>query len=180
MKYADARRRCVTLVDDVLVRTGLPQPWDVNAWLDRLEQVRGRGVDLCALSWSPGEPTGAWRKHADHDVIAYAANTTGFHQDHIILHEVGHMLFDHAGRCLLSHEQARRLAPDLGAAAFAHLLDRLSGGTEEFEAEQFAHLLHARVATRTAPRPRPRGHRPPDDHGSAATLARLTSTFDEL
>ncbi|WP_019816297.1 hypothetical protein [Saccharomonospora saliphila] len=177
MKRTEAGYRCTALVDDVLRRTGVPEPWDINAWLDRLERVRGRRIDLCALTFSPGSATGAWRAHRDHDVIAYPANTASFHQDHIILHEVGHMLFEHSGRCPLSDERARRLAPSLGAAAFTHLLDRVHNGGDEYEAERFAHLLHARVTTRAVPRPR--HHRPPEDAGTADTLARLTTTLDD-
>ena len=86
------RARCRQRVDDLLGHTGIPDPWDVNEFLDRLERHRRRDIDLCAITWSPGNSCGAWQQHPDHDVIAYAENTSGFHQDHIILHEVGHMI----------------------------------------------------------------------------------------
>ncbi|EHR62373.1 hypothetical protein [Saccharomonospora cyanea] len=178
---SDVRRRCEALVDEVLEATGVPQPWSINDWLDRLERVRGRDIDLCAVTWSPGDPTGAWQSRRDHDLIAYPGNTAGFHQDHIILHEIGHMLFEHTGRCALSDEEAHRLAPSLRPSAFAHLFGRATAAEEEYEAEQFAHLMHARVAASAVPRPR--RHRTPRNRATVsdmATVARIVATFDRL
>ncbi|EHK88739.1 hypothetical protein SZMC14600_03506 [Saccharomonospora azurea SZMC 14600] len=176
--HSDARRRCEQLVDDVLARTGIPRPWSVNDWLDRLERVRGRDIDLCALPWSPGAPTGAWQRHRDYDLIAYPDNTAGFHQDHIILHEVGHMLFEHAGRCVLSEDEARSWAPHLRPGAFVHLFGSATTVDEEDEAERFAHLVHARVAAHAVPPPR--RHRIPSSPTGETMVARFTTTFDRL
>lgn len=120
----------------------------MDDWLDRLESYRCRPIDLCAITWTLGDAFGTWRAQRDHDVIAYPANTSGPHQDHIILHEVAHMVCGHQGRCILSNEDAQRLAPDLHPAAFAHLLDRAVGAEEEHEAELLASLLYQRL-TRT-------------------------------
>lgn len=125
---------------------GIPDPWSVNEFLARLERFRGRDIDLCAVSWTPGDSTGAWRRYADYDVVAYATNTSPVHQDLIILHEVAHLLFDHRGQCVLAVEDAQRLAPDLRPSAFAHLLDRAHGVIEEHEAEVLATMILARVA----------------------------------
>lgn len=148
MDRIELRARCERRVDQLLGRTGLPRPWNINAFLDRLEQHRDRGIDLCAIPRTSGGCSGAWQRHADHDVIAYAANTSGFHQDHIILHEIGHMIAEHRGRCVLSEQQAQAIAPDLAPAAFAHLLDRSAGQAEEHEAETIASLIHQRARER--------------------------------
>lgn len=145
------RARCRQRVDDLLGHTGVPNPWDINEFLDRLERHRGRDIDLCAISWSPGDSCGAWQRHRDHDVIAYTENTSGFHQDHIILHEVGHMISRHRGRCVLSQEEAQRVAPDLAPAALAHLLGRSGAQAEEHEAETIAVLIHQRARVRPQP-----------------------------
>jgi hypothetical protein len=142
------RDRCQRRVNDLLSRIGVPHPWDINEFCDRLERHRGREIDLCAIAWSPGHSCGAWEQHPDHDVIAYAENTSGCHQDHIILHEVGHMISHHRGRCVLSQEQAQHIAPDLLPAALAHLLDRAGAQTEEEEAELIAMLIHHRAYVR--------------------------------
>jgi hypothetical protein len=148
VQWSALRVRCHQRVDDLLQHTGIPYPWDINQFLDRLERHRGRDIDLCAISWTIGDSCGAWQQHDDHDVIAYADNTSGFHQDHIILHEIGHMISQHRGRCVLSQDEAQRIAPDLAPAAFAHLLQRSTGDAEEYEAETIASLIHQRVRVR--------------------------------
>lgn len=140
------RRQCQQRVRGLIRDVGLPDPWDIDQFLDRLEAHRGRAIDLCPVRWTPGESSGAWRAYPDHDVIAYSENTSGFHQDAIILHEVGHMVAGHQGRCVLSVDEAQRRAPDLSPAAFAHLLERVNLRSEEQEAELTARLLLARIA----------------------------------
>jgi Zn-dependent peptidase ImmA (M78 family) len=158
----------------LLQQVALPNPWDANEFLNQLERHRGREIDLCAVPWSFGDGTGAWKRAADYDLIAYAANTTSIHQDHIILHEVGHMVFDHRGRCVLSQQQAHRLAPHLQPAAFAHLLNGTSHRSEEAEAETFATMILARVARQD----RREHSRRVLDESTAAALARVTAAFD--
>jgi hypothetical protein len=148
VEWGHLRARCQRRVDELLSHTGIPRPWNMNQFLDRLEHHRGRDIDLCAISWTLGDSSGAWRQYSDHDVIAYAANTSGFHQDVIILHEIGHMICDHRGRCILSEEDAQRIAPDLTPAALVHLLDRAAGKAEETEAEMIASLIYQRVRER--------------------------------
>ncbi|MBA8823305.1 hypothetical protein FHX42_000634 [Saccharopolyspora lacisalsi] len=145
MSPARLRRRCESRVRALVAAVGLPAPWHVNEFLDRLEHHRGRDIDLCEVSWKAGDSSGAWHANADHDVIAYPGNTSTVHQDHIILHEIGHLISAHRGRCVLSEQEAQRLAPDLAPAAFVHLLDRVSTTTEEQEAELIATLLHQRA-----------------------------------
>ncbi|GAA4887674.1 hypothetical protein GCM10023222_53900 [Saccharopolyspora cebuensis] len=175
VEWTELRARCRPRVDELLRTVGLPDPWDVDAFLDRLERARGRQIDLCAMAWTVGESTGGWQRRADHDIIVYPDNTTSLHQDHIILHEVGHLVSQHAGRCVLSLREAQRRAPSLHPAAFAHLLDRLTLEAEEHEAETIATMLLARIGRQLR-----RDHRPaPPDAPTAAALGRLTSTFDE-
>lgn len=113
-----------------------PDPWDMDEFLDRLEHWRGRPIDLCGVEWTPSSPTGAWYPRRDHDVVVYARNTTGWHQDVIILHELGHMLLNHRPHCVLAGG-GHVLAP----AALTHLLDRSRLAVEERQAEHFARLL---------------------------------------
>ena len=144
---ASLRLRCEHRVDNLLAQTGIPRPWHIDSFLDRLERARHREIDLCAVSWTPGDSTGAWLRRDDHDILVYPDNTSGPHQDHILLHEIGHMISQHRGRCVLSAEEAQRLAPDLTARAFVHLLDRATTVSEEQEAEMLAALLHQKVRT---------------------------------
>lgn len=117
-----------------------PDPWDMDEFLDRLERWRGRAIDLCGIDWSPSAPTGAWQRRPDHDVIVYARNTTAWHQDIIILHELGHMLLEHRPQCVWTDSTR---GSRLGAAAFHHLLggSKWAEAEGERQAEQFARQL---------------------------------------
>jgi hypothetical protein len=132
-----ARARVRALLREV----PLPRPWSMNTWVDGLEQARGRDIDLVAVSYRPGDASGAWQAHEDYDLIAYTAQTSALHQDHIIAHEIAHMLCGHEGSCVLSEAEAAALAPDLSPRALAHLLTKVTTGTDEYEAELIAVLL---------------------------------------
>ncbi|MEU9438248.1 hypothetical protein [Streptomyces sp. NPDC048252] len=54
----------------------------------------------------PG-PFGLWMSRPNEEVIFYQKETTRVHQDHIILHEVGHILADH-------QDEGDEALPDLG------------------------------------------------------------------
>ncbi|MEV5300242.1 hypothetical protein [Amycolatopsis methanolica] len=138
---AECEEKVATLVADV----GIPRPWSINEFLDRLEAYRGREIDLCAVRWRLGQSTGAWQRHEDFDVIAYPENPTGAHQDHVILHELGHMFWEHPRRCVLSLQEVQQLAPSLGAAALGHLLNPAAAAADEYVAETFATLMLARI-----------------------------------
>ncbi|WP_019854328.1 ImmA/IrrE family metallo-endopeptidase [Actinopolyspora mortivallis] len=155
----------------------IPHPWDIDDFLDRLEEHRDREIDLVAVPWTLGDSTGAWQRRENYDVIGYAENTTAVHQDHIILHEIGHVISNHRGRCVLSAQEAQQRAPSLAPAAFAHLLDRVSAAAEEHEAETIATMILARVSRQ--PRRRHRRTTQRLDASTAATLTRLTSAFDQ-
>ncbi|SDP35118.1 hypothetical protein SAMN04487905_103314 [Actinopolyspora xinjiangensis] len=180
MAWNELRTRCVRRVDHLLGAVTLPEPWNVDEFLDRLEEHRGREIDLCAVSWSVGDSTGAWQRNEDHDVIAYPDNTSTLHQDYIILHEIGHLISEHRGRCVLSVQEAQHRAPDLAPAAFAHLLHRVDAAVEEHEAETVATLLLARITRQPRKRRRRGRARASPDEGTAATLSRLTAAFDRL
>lgn len=166
-------QRMAALVETLLSEIGLPRPWSLNRFLDGVEGYRGRPIDLCEVVWTPGAPTGAWLARPDHDVIVYPANTTRGHQDQIVLHELGHMLAGHSGRCVLPRDQLRTLAPTLSPVLLRRLLPADDPGRagEEDEAEWFATLLSSRV---TAPA---RESTPP---ATDTVAARLTAAFDQL
>lgn len=143
--------RKVQLLDEAV---GLPRPFDLNLFLDRLEQHRGRPIDLHAAAETAGGPCGLWIKEASRDVIAYAERTSAFHQSAIILHECGHMIGDHQGACVLSIDDAQRLAPSVQPELIQHMFGRSAYTTfEEQEAEMIGCLIRlaaARPARRRA------------------------------
>ncbi|GAA3580014.1 hypothetical protein GCM10022222_76000 [Amycolatopsis ultiminotia] len=142
-----ARRRVRGLLREVPP----PRPWSMNDWIDRLERHRGRDIDLLAVRYAPGRPSGAWQRHDSYDLVAYAAGTSTLHQDHIIAHEIAHLLCEHRGECVLSEAEAARLAPDLSAHLLSHLLTRVTTDSDEYEAELMAVLLMSAATADEAP-----------------------------
>jgi hypothetical protein len=72
----------------------LPRPWSVTELCARLERRRGRRLivhrlDLAAL------PSGLWYDDGRADHIICRHGITGYHRDHVILHEICHMLAGH-------------------------------------------------------------------------------------
>jgi hypothetical protein len=125
----------------------MPDPFDVREFCDELAAHRGRPIRLVPMRGLT-DVCGLWIA-ADVDVIGYEQNTTRPHQDHIILHELGHMLCDHYPTSLTPAEQARMLLPSLDPAMVRRVLGRTGyGSAEEREAEFFASLVwqHAESA----------------------------------
>jgi hypothetical protein len=166
----DLRARARARVASVLAAVPVPRPWSMNAWVDSLEAWRGREIDLLPVRYRPGQPSGAWQPRSNYDLIAYTEHTSALHQDHIIAHELGHMLCAHTGTCLMSESDAAELAPDLSPQMLSHLLTRVTTGSDEYEAELIAVLLMS-AATTTAPAIQPGAS------GRAADQARRLATL---
>ncbi len=141
----------------------IPYPWDAVAYVDRVAEFRGRPITLCAIEPGSlsgtgcGTGSGVWIARQHDDVIMYGADTA-WHADHIIAHELGHMLLGHG------HDGAeaspdtsdlplRELMPSLSAEAIMSVLRRRDYSTErERDAETFADML---LVEATLPRRRP-------------------------
>jgi hypothetical protein len=85
------RKRCRTLLRELDVRP----PLDVRELCGRLARQRGRPIRLVAHPIRVPGPFGLWFMTESMDVIFYQRQTTRPHQDHIILHEIGHLIADH-------------------------------------------------------------------------------------
>ncbi|MBP2472111.1 hypothetical protein JOF53_000983 [Crossiella equi] len=73
----------------------LTPPLDVHELVRRVSEQRGRPIELVAQRFSVPGPFGAWTSGQDTDQIHYQAETTATHQNHIILHELSHLLAGH-------------------------------------------------------------------------------------
>ncbi len=71
---------------------GTHPPLDVEELCKALSRRRGRPLYLREASLPKPGPTGMWVEYDDYDVILYQQETTSLHQDHIKLHEIGHIL----------------------------------------------------------------------------------------
>ncbi|MEU1550320.1 hypothetical protein [Nocardia sp. NPDC005745] len=130
----------------------IPDPWDMTEYIARVAAYRERPITLCpidvgALSGNGcGTGSGLWIAREGDDVIMYGADTE-WHADHIIAHEVGHMLLGHGGTASGPGAGAadlplRELMPSLSLETIRSVLRRQDYGSErERAAETFADLL---------------------------------------
>jgi len=72
----------------------LPRPWAVEALCEELQRVRGRPLTLHSADL-PALPFGMWYDDGTRDYIVYRSSATGYYRDHIVLHEICHMLAGH-------------------------------------------------------------------------------------
>jgi Zn-dependent peptidase ImmA (M78 family) len=87
------RRAC----EGRLAALGLSYEPDVLRLTERLSERRGRPIVLVPLQMRAFDPCGVWFASVDTDFICYEANTSKHHQEHIIAHELGHMICCHRG-----------------------------------------------------------------------------------
>lgn len=150
MKERELRRRCKR----ELRALGIQPPLQVDVLCRLLGERRGRPIRLVPYSLPVPGPFGVWLGTASADYILYQQETSKIHQDHIILHEVGHILADHQSDDT-DDEFWRQMAPDLSLDAVRRALRRTSYDQEhEREAELVATIIleWAAVLDRVTPR----------------------------
>ncbi|GLY75852.1 hypothetical protein [Actinoallomurus iriomotensis] len=150
MDFAALTERCRT----TLAALDLPRPFDVHAFCERLGRDRGRPLSLLVMDLPPDAPCGLWVSTEERDYIVYERATTPLHQEHIILHEVAHLLCGHVEGAGLGDEHARRLFPSLSPGTVRRVLGRGAySSEEEQEAELLASMILQRAGrTRRSPR----------------------------
>jgi hypothetical protein len=78
--------------------------------------------------------------------VVVEQETTGPHRDHIVLHEISHLLLEHDSVRVLTDEASRQLLAHLDSTAIQRLIGRAGyDALEEQKAELLASLLHARI-----------------------------------
>jgi hypothetical protein len=124
-----------------LLRTlGVEPPIDVTELCRRLGEHRGRELRLMPFALDVPGPLGLWVEADRFDVIVYQSETSGAHQDHIILHEVGHIVAGHGGDAYPEEEQ--QILPDVPDDPGLRRLRRTSyEATTEREAELIASII---------------------------------------
>lgn len=90
--------------NDLQLRRGVKQllrelqitpPLDVRVLCDRLARRRERPIRLVPYPLPVPGAFGLWVGTTDADYVLYQKDTTTAHQEHIILHEVGHIISGH-------------------------------------------------------------------------------------
>ncbi|MFJ4091622.1 ParH-like protein [Kitasatospora sp. NPDC089913] len=138
--------RCRGVADSI----PLPEPFDIGALTDSLTRLRGRPIELVPLSGPAHSPCGVLVCTDRADYIGYAVDTTALHQQHIVLHEIGHLLCRHTGGGAGIGEDVREaLTPRLSGELVHRVLGRSAyTQRQEREAELVASLALHRVLRR--------------------------------
>ena len=164
------KRQCESRVKDL----NLPVPFDLRAFCDSLAARRGRPVELRPVVTHAG-PWGLWAASDSTDYIFYESDTSPLHQEHIILHELSHLICGHQPVSATQKDLLSELFPDLSPDTVRRVLGRIAySRAEEREAEMLASVLLERISAR-----RPRGAPPGAALGSreAEVIDRLASTL---
>jgi hypothetical protein len=115
----------------------MPEPFDARTLCARVAEQRGRPMRLVPMSGLTGV-CGLWVATDTTDLLFYESDTTAPHQEHIILHELAHVLCDHYPSGL----DTQGLLPSLDPAMVRRVLGRAGYSTkEEREAELLASMI---------------------------------------
>ncbi len=106
----------------------IPRPRHLETYVAAVAAHRGRPITLTALSTAAltggcGAGTGLWIRRRDDDIIVYDQDAVALHAQHIVLHEIGHML--------LGHDRRPRPADPHTGATLAALLPSISAQSIE-------------------------------------------------
>ncbi|MFL6120061.1 hypothetical protein [Actinophytocola sp.] len=138
MDFSALTARCAARLADL----DIPRPFDVAAFCAGVGRRRGRPLTLLGHDLPAGGPHGFCVSTRNADYIVYERATSPLHREHIILHEVSHLLCGHTGGDALDADRAGRLFPTLDPTVVARVLGRSSCSTEE---EQEAELLASMI-----------------------------------
>ncbi|MEV0678610.1 hypothetical protein AB0I60_19040 [Actinosynnema sp. NPDC050436] len=137
------RRRCRRVV----ARLDFPDPFDLAELCRRAGRARGRPIELVPAPLAALGLSGLWLAAEHLDYVWYEQNTSAPHREHVVLHELGHILCNHGGSGS-SDEVLAALFPDLDPEVVGRMVARRHDAytsVEEWEAEAFAHEVRARA-----------------------------------
>jgi len=131
------RRRCERRLRGVRI----PQPFDLDAFCREVEARRGRRLLRRPVpGLSAHAPCGLWIGTPQADHVFYDAGTSPLHAEHIVLHELAHILSGHT-----LDASVGALFPDIDPATVTRMLGRVAYTTvQEREAEMMASLIRGR------------------------------------
>lgn len=132
-------RRC----EERVAALPIPRPWDLRELLRRIGELRGKPIMVIDALAGPAGSSGMWVSLASVDAVYVERCPTVVHREHIVLHQVGHMLADHDGQHGALHAQVLgELMPSLDPAVVSRVLGHNCYAAEqEAEAELFATLV---------------------------------------
>ncbi|MFG2296362.1 hypothetical protein [Streptomyces sp. NPDC048603] len=137
-RIARLRRRCRPLLGQL----NLPHPFAIETLCAHLSAHRGRPLHLHPLpdQAAVAGACGLWIATDTDDHIFYEQRTARSHREHIVLHEIGHMLLDH--HATTGSGLPGGLFGDLSPRLVRRMLARANYSTrQEQEAEMLASLI---------------------------------------
>jgi hypothetical protein len=141
------RRRQRRAWDAQLRRVEVPAPFSLDVFCANVVEARDRTLHLVPFrSWDSVLPSGFWIPSAGEDYVFFDGNASPSLQEHIVLHEVWHMLGGHAPKSLDDPKVLRMLLPDLDPDVIVGVMRRTSyADPEERDAEGFARYVRERA-----------------------------------
>ena len=136
--------------DELAKLIPIPRPWAVREYLRRVAEARQRPITVLPVETGRlagsgcGTGSGLWIGREHDDIILHTADTTAWHAEHIICHEVGHMLLAHDRDTDEELDEAAllKLMPSLSPQAIRSVLRREDyASPRERAAETFADLV---------------------------------------
>lgn len=158
------RRRC----EQALAALDLPGDSDLPMLCAHLSRERGLPIRLLPVPLHTEQFYGAWISSKVADFILYEAHTSKPHQQHIIAHEIGHMICGHGTSENLDDVFAGMLFPDIDRSLVRDMLKR--GGYSDVQ-EQEAEITASVILERINRRPRETTWAVPAE--AADTIARI-------
>ncbi|WP_188300249.1 hypothetical protein [Streptomyces sp. CBMA156] len=151
----------------------LAAPFSLDGVCARLAAVRRRPIHLHPLPPGAAEAgaCGLWLATGTDDYIFFEQQTSRPHQEHIVLHEIGHMLLDHPAPAALGAVVPIERLGQVDPALARHLLARTDYTTRQ---EQEAEMLASLIRTRAARAEEPAAERGPCGCTAAGTTAYST------
>lgn len=138
--FSTLRRRCQAVVDTL----DLPRPFSADTFCAHLSRQRRRPINVHAFPPAAlgNSACGLWLATETDDHIFFETRTTPLHQEHIIMHEIAHLLFDHGSSPASPAAGLADVFTDLSPGTVRRLLGRTSYTTvQEQEAEMLASLI---------------------------------------
>jgi Zn-dependent peptidase ImmA (M78 family) len=140
------QRRLRETCESRLGEIGLPIDCDIDSLCERISQQRGRPIHRIPIPMRSNHPCGFWVATEHADFILYEANTSKAHQEHIIVHELAHIICCHRGSVTIDDASAELLFPDLDPGLVRDMLRRSGySDNQEREAEILASMILERV-----------------------------------
>lgn len=150
MNLKALRKQCEARLSEL----DLPTPFDVRTFCEVVAGRRGRPIVLRPIVTHSG-PWGLWAAGPSADYVFYESDTSVLHQEHIILHELSHLICGHRPTPVAEPAVVADLFPDLSPESVRRVLSRAAyTAADEQEAEVLASVLLKRIAAA-----RPRGDR---------------------